>query len=838
MLPKSLYRFVIDYSRRSQLLMLLVTTLSFPISYLTLELPKRIIDDAIGGSGFPRSFLGFELEQVEYLFALCFAFLFLFIASNGIKYVLNMLRGRTGERLLRRLRFLLIDRFMRLRRGDERHYTAGEVVQMVAAEVQPLGNFAGDFFATPVMQTGTLIVLLGFIFVQDPVLGLAAVALLPVQAIVIPQLQRRVVKLTRQRIKSVRHMSDEIGENVAGLETVRSFDVRRWRLAILSDRLYENFELRLAIFNQKFLIKFVNNVINQITPFAFYSVGGYFVIEGQIEIGALVAVIAAHKDLQAPWKELLRYYQDFSDISSRYEALVERFGLGETERDTGEAPEPTGPASLTFSGVAFDDGVALEGPNSLTAGSLARISGGDENKRSAAVAALIGLQPPKRGRIQLDGAALQDMTTGQRAGRIAFVTRSPDFFRATLRENLALSLAKPADVEVSDRRSFEASASGNPIVGPADSWIDPTLVGLADQDALDARLLEMASELGVFDPIFFAGLGGVIDPSSRPEFAEKALEMRAALRTKDADSGGLVDVVEFWSEDSFNENASLIENLLFAAPADGPQGPRELVDDRELRRALSGTPLEATLLSLGADAIEATADLLEAVGAASNALRDFDLYPPDLVVEYRLAATIQKRGSRLSAANRKRLLEVAFGLTPARHRLGLLTEEIAETIVKARDDFSDLQGFQHFDAEALLPGLSLRENLLLGRPRLSRRERWPRIGARLRTLAAEHGVEMEIAKFGLDADIKGRDVQLSPDNSVRFALIRALLGQPRLLALDGPGGGGSAADEALLSAIKALKGDAIMIYTSSAESECRDGEEVLRLTGAPEKADV
>ena len=42
---------------------------------------------------------------------------------------------------------------------------------MINAEVEPLGGFIGDAFALPAFQGGTLLTILIFMFVQDPVLG-------------------------------------------------------------------------------------------------------------------------------------------------------------------------------------------------------------------------------------------------------------------------------------------------------------------------------------------------------------------------------------------------------------------------------------------------------------------------------------------------------------------------------------------------------------------------------------------------------------------------------------------------------------------------------------------
>ena len=49
-IERSIFGFIWKYSKRDQLILLAVTATLFPLLYLTLELPKRIINDAIGAS--------------------------------------------------------------------------------------------------------------------------------------------------------------------------------------------------------------------------------------------------------------------------------------------------------------------------------------------------------------------------------------------------------------------------------------------------------------------------------------------------------------------------------------------------------------------------------------------------------------------------------------------------------------------------------------------------------------------------------------------------------------------------------------------------------------------
>ena len=181
-----------------------------------------------------------------------------------------------------------------------RKVSQGEIIPMITAEVEPLGGFIGDSIALPVFQGGTLLVYLVFIFMQDPILGAAAVSLYPFQGWLIPRLQRKVNQLGKQRVRAMRQISDRIGESVSGMPEIHAHDTSAWHLADIAHRYGDIYDIRFEIFQRKFFIKFLNNFINQLTPFFFYLIGGYLVIKGSISFGSLVAVLAAYKDLAGP----------------------------------------------------------------------------------------------------------------------------------------------------------------------------------------------------------------------------------------------------------------------------------------------------------------------------------------------------------------------------------------------------------------------------------------------------------------------------------------------------------------------------------------------------------
>ena len=63
------------------------------------------------------------------------------------------------------------------------------------------------------------------------------------------------------------------------------------------------------------------------TPFLFYIVGGYLALKGQLDVGQLVAVITAYKDLPGPLKELIDWDQLRQDVQVKYTQVVEQFSV-------------------------------------------------------------------------------------------------------------------------------------------------------------------------------------------------------------------------------------------------------------------------------------------------------------------------------------------------------------------------------------------------------------------------------------------------------------------------------------------------------------------------------
>ena len=347
-MEKSLARYIWTHTWRQQIWILVVVALSMIPYFMSFDLPKLIVNGPIQGDGFEgpnatqpflqqvwnvpligeiQLFEGFQLDREQMLFALSMVFLLLVVINGLFKLYINTYKGRLGERMLRRVRFQLVDLVLRFPPYQFRRVKPAEIATMVKDEVEPLGGFIGDAFVQPALLGGQALTAMVFIMVQNFWLGTIAMGIVGIQLVLIPRMRRRLLRLGRERQLTARELSGRVSEIVEGIGAIHIHDTSNYERADIATRLGRIFKIRYDLYQWKFLVKFINNFLAQVTPFLFYLIGGYLALHGRLDVGQLVAVIAAYKDLPGPLKELIDWDQLRQDVQVKYAQVVEGFSI-------------------------------------------------------------------------------------------------------------------------------------------------------------------------------------------------------------------------------------------------------------------------------------------------------------------------------------------------------------------------------------------------------------------------------------------------------------------------------------------------------------------------------
>ena len=807
-LEPTIFRFIVKHSLRQQVMLLLLTLVSFPFLYYSLKLPKTIINRAIHGKHFPAEFLGIQFEQVPYLMLLCGLFLALVLINGGFKYCINTFKGQLGERMLRRFRYQLYQRLLRFPPSYFHKTSSAQIIPMITVECEPLGGFIGDAFVQPLFQGGQLVTIIFFMFMQDPILGIAAIALYPVQGYVIPKLQIKVNLLMKRRVRTVRTVADRIQESAAGITEIHANDTVKLQLTDFAHVLGVIYDIRFEIYRRKFFVKFLNNFLGQITPFFFYSLGGYLVIGGSLSFGALVAILAAYKDLASPWKELLDFYQTKENSRITYEQIVEQFqpsGMVDTKLllDEPEHIAPlTGEIAVANLSLAEDDKRRVVDAVSFSVGLTEHVAiiGQSGGGKSELAMLLARLTQPTGGRITIGGRDIAELPVAVIGRRIGYVGNTPYIFSGTLRDNILLGLRhrpmKPAQYdEATNRRRarqlFESQRSGNIDFDLHADWIDYESAGVTDAAGLTGRIAEVLARLDFEEDVYALGLRGRLDPEQEPAVADRLLDARRELaRRLVADD--ITKLVETYDVTRFNLNATVAENVLFGTPIGPVFDFESLAENTYLLQVLDKVGLTDDLVEIGRQVAATMTEMFAGLPPEHEFFEQFSFISANDLPEFAaiLAAAESGGAAALSREQRRGLLSLPFKLIAARHRLGVLDDAMQQRLLEARrvfraelpEDAQDQIAF--FDAERYNAAASLQDNILFGKIAYGEADAPVRIPAVLSEVLDALALRPAVINVGLDYHVGTAGSRLPAAQRQRAAIARALLKRPDLLILN------------------------------------------------------
>jgi len=817
----TLYRYILQHSRRDQLALLVIALAAQPFYFLTLTLPKLIVNGPIEGKGFETEgatqdflrvvvelpawpgqqwtlFEGFALERIPYLFALSLAFLALVGFNGFLKFLINTLKGRLGERLLRRLRYELIDRVLRFPPAHLRKTKQSEIASMVKDEVEPLGGFSGDALVWPVFLAGQALTALTFIMVQNFWLGLVSAVVVVGQAMIIPRLRKPILQLAKLRQLQARELAGRVGEIVDGGADIRMHGTSNWERADIVRRLGRIFDIRFEIYQRKYFVKSLNNFIAQVTPFIFYALGGYLAITGALDLGQLLAVIVAYKDLPGPIKELIDWDLQRQDVEIKYNQVIDQFQPEGMSPPDMQAPiaacqafagpiELKNVTAIDDAGFTMIDDVDVSVPLNQTIAVVGPAGSGKE-----AFGLLFARQVSLRvGTIRAGEADLLAMPETQVGRCLAYAGPDAYFFPLDLKENLLYGLKLSAQRALSgaDRRFREALRAGNPEFDADADWIDYAALGTKDPKAILDRIIDVLNAVGLEGDVYHFGLQSRLDPKTNPAAAERVVAARLALHERLA-KPEFANLVERFDSTAYNRNASIAENILFGASSDPLLQPHNLPKLPHFQRVVAEEGLEQHLVAMGLSIAETMLELFRDFPPDHPFFDEFSFIPAGELATYQ---QIMKRAktSGLTYADRAQLSVLPLRYVEARHRLGLITPDIRERLLAARRTFAETvprefaARISFYDEDAFNPAASLQDNILLGRVAYGVAQAHERVGALMREVLDQLDVRDLIIEAGLAFHAGAGGKRLSTGQRQKLGLARALIKEPDLLVVNG-----------------------------------------------------
>ncbi|MCG8291277.1 ABC transporter ATP-binding protein [Pseudomonas entomophila] len=421
--------------------------LSFAASLLVLVQPwlvKTLIDDGL---------LARDYQTLWHMAAIMIAAGLLGTLLSGVN---RYLHTRLSGRILFALRDDLYRHLQQLSPTFYGQRRTGDILSRLDGDVAEIQRFAVDSLFAAVSAVIGLVGAVALMLMLSWQLSLLLALLIPLEVMWLRWMRRKVEREVRSLRERSADVSSFLVETLPAMKFIQASSQQPREAERLEGLGQGYMSQLLKVQLTEFFTQAVPGTLTSWCRACAFLVGGWWVIQGTWQLGALIAFSTYLGMAVGPVQSLLGLYVAVQRMAVSLGRVMELKREPLAVRETAAPrPIPDGPGELRLERVRFAhhqrQGGVLQGVDvRLPGGCKIAISGASGVGKSTLIDLLQRFYDPQEGRILLDGVDLRELDLQALRRRIAVVSQDIVLFRGTLAHNLAYSTPQATRVQLQE----------------------------------------------------------------------------------------------------------------------------------------------------------------------------------------------------------------------------------------------------------------------------------------------------------------------------------------------------------------------------------------------------
>jgi ATP-binding cassette, subfamily B, bacterial MsbA len=326
----------------------------------------------------------------------------------------------------------------------------GDLISRVTNDTQAVRSIIGSSLATLISDPVTIIFLAALLVIQQPVLTIISIIVLPICIIPISIYARKVRQSARAMQTHAAELSKLMHESFTGNRIIKAYN--------LEDKVLADFRVVTRKFvSQVMRVVRSNEIPGNVTEF----LGGvgvtlillYIVLtKKDISAGDFSGFLFAMFSIYKPIKNLTRLHNQLHQAQAASQRVFE---LLDTKSTMAEPTEPkplhAAKADIQFENIHFSYGEkpVLRNVNlTVKAGQLVALVGSSGSGKTTLANLLPRFYDPQTGAVLIGGTNIREVTTRELRSQIAVVTQETILFHDTIRGNIAVGRPNATNEEI------------------------------------------------------------------------------------------------------------------------------------------------------------------------------------------------------------------------------------------------------------------------------------------------------------------------------------------------------------------------------------------------------